>query len=86
MVPYSSIVTLPIGDALRLDVDRMVEGTRFSVTSYTYDDGSTVFELSCYGLERPADVWLPIADAIDVLSTDWAHRAFSAGRQCSSGR
>ncbi len=45
--PYSSIVTLPIGDALRLDVDRMVEGTRFSVTSYTYDDGSTAFGLSC---------------------------------------
>jgi hypothetical protein len=43
----ASIVTLPLGDVLRLDVDLVSEGTPLSVTSYTYDNGATVFELSC---------------------------------------
>jgi len=68
--PHVSVVTLPVGDALRLSVDLMRDDDRLKVTSYSYDNGETVFELTCAGLERPDDLWLSVAETVTALPTD----------------
>ena len=60
----SSTVSLPAGDAIRLDFAGP-EGT--FTTGYLIESADTRYQLRCFGSERPEDDWRSVADTMEFI-------------------
>lgn len=65
-------VTLPVGEAARIDYLQMEPGwtVPWQQTQYALTNGSVLYYVGCSGVEAPDDGWLSLAETFEFLPDD----------------